>query len=212
MLRSLDDPADVAGAVGTAYLIVRPAGGLVDAFARWQGETLDRLGGIHAVVPAAHATLKAFGSSSAPLETDDEPRIVEAVAEWAAGTAPIELRAVSLDVFEGEERVQIVRLAPIPALADLWARATAAGLPRILRPDRRRRVIPHLSPTPTSPIPRDGPSSSRGLVVSIRRLARRGRGGADVFDGARATAGPVRARRLSMGPRLPVAEQPRHLA
>jgi CubicO group peptidase (beta-lactamase class C family) len=123
------DPKVLREAAGTAYVVLRPTGDLADAFVRWQGEVLDRLGGARATVPAAHATVKAFGSSSAPLTGDDLERIREVVEDWAAATAPIDLRAVALDVFEGDEAVPVVRLAPIPALADLWARAAAAGLP-----------------------------------------------------------------------------------
>jgi CubicO group peptidase (beta-lactamase class C family) len=123
------DPEVLREAAGTAYVVLRPTGDLADAFVRWQGEMLDRLGGARATVPAAHATLKAFGSSSAPLTGDDLERIREVVEDWASATAPIDLRAVALDVFEGDEGVPVVRLAPIPALADLWARAAAAGLP-----------------------------------------------------------------------------------
>jgi CubicO group peptidase (beta-lactamase class C family) len=123
------DPKVLREAAGTAYVVLRPTGDLADAFVRWQGEVLDRLGGARATVPAAHATVKAFGSSSAPLTDDDLERIREVVEDWASATAPIDLRAVALDVFEGDEAVPVVRLAPIPALADLWARAAAAGLP-----------------------------------------------------------------------------------
>ena len=125
----ITDPAAAAAAAGTAYVLLRPVADLADAFERWQGQVLDRLGGARATVPAAHATLKAFGSIAAPVTPDDEPRIAGVVAAWAATATPIELRAESLDVFEGEEQLPVVRLAPIPALPDLWARAHEAGLP-----------------------------------------------------------------------------------
>lgn len=123
------DPARLRAAEGTAYVVLRPTGDLADAFLRWRGEALDRLGGVPAIVPAAHVTLKAFGSSSAPLAPGDEESIAEVVAAWAAATPSIELRAQALDVFDDDERIPIVRLAPIAALPDLWARAAAAGLP-----------------------------------------------------------------------------------
>jgi 2'-5' RNA ligase len=107
---------------------------------------LDRLGGVRATVPAAHVTLKAFGSEGSPITPPDEERIAEVVAGWAAASPPIELRAVGLDVFEGDERVPIVRLAPVPVLADLWTRATAAGLPAgYSDPIGANAWIPHLS-------------------------------------------------------------------
>jgi CubicO group peptidase (beta-lactamase class C family) len=140
------DPERLRLAAGTAYVILRPTGDLADAFARWQGEVLDRLGGVRATVPAAHVTLKAFGSEGSPITPPDEERIAEVVAGWAAASPPIELRAVGLDVFEGDERVPIVRLAPVPVLADLWTRATAAGLPAgYSDPIGANAWIPHLS-------------------------------------------------------------------
>jgi hypothetical protein len=125
----ITDPVFLRSAAGTAYVVLRPTGDIADAFLRWRGEVLDRLGGVSAVVPAAHVTLKAFGSSSSPISPGDEGSIAEVVAAWAAATPSIELRTEALDVFEGDERVPVVRLAPIAALADLWARAAAAGLP-----------------------------------------------------------------------------------
>ena len=128
----VSDPAYLATAEGSAfaYVILRPTGGLVDAFETWQGAVLDRLGGARAFAAAAHATLKAFGSSAAPVPAADEPRVLETVAAWAAATPPITLRAEALDVLEGDdERIPVVRLAPIEPLADLWARCEGAGLP-----------------------------------------------------------------------------------
>ncbi|HEX6845235.1 MAG TPA: serine hydrolase [Actinomycetota bacterium] len=140
------DPAHLRSVAGTAYLIVRPVADLADAFGRWQGAALDRLGGGDVVAPAAHVTLKAFGSSAAPVSPEDEARIAEVVAAWAAETAPVELRAEALDVFESDEPVPVVRLAQIPSLADLWARAADAGLPASSADDiGADRWIPHLS-------------------------------------------------------------------
>jgi CubicO group peptidase (beta-lactamase class C family) len=113
---------------GTAYVIVRPVADLADAFARWQGEVLDRLGG-SLVAPAAHVTLKTFGTAEAPIAAQDEARLIDVVGTWAASTAPIELRATSLDAWEGDEAVPVVVLAPIAALAALWDRCADAALP-----------------------------------------------------------------------------------
>ncbi len=128
------DPAALAEAPRTAYVVLRPTGDLADAFQRWQGEALDRLSAtVATVVPAAHASLKAFGSTDVPIEVDDEARIAAVVQAWAAATGPIELRAEALDVFEGDEQVPIVRLAATGpfrlALADLWRRCAEAALP-----------------------------------------------------------------------------------
>ena len=127
------DPVHLATLPPSAYVVLRPTADLADMFDRWQGEALDRLGGVHAVVPAAHVTLKAFGSTTAPIDPADEPRIVEVVSAWAGQTGPIELRAEALDLFEGDEPIPIVRLAMSDvlraAMADLWSRCAAAGLP-----------------------------------------------------------------------------------
>jgi hypothetical protein len=66
------------------------------------------------------------------LDPADEQRITDVVAGWAAATAPIELRANTLDVFDGEETVPVVLLAMDPvrrAFTDLWTRSADAGLP-----------------------------------------------------------------------------------
>jgi CubicO group peptidase (beta-lactamase class C family) len=120
-------------AAGTAYVVVRPVLDLADAFTRWQGESLDRLQAPAASVPAAHATLKTFGSSAAPLTPADVERIAEVVASWAAATPPLVLRAEAIDVFdEGELRIPVVRLETgllRDAMRDLWTRCDDAGLP-----------------------------------------------------------------------------------
>jgi len=119
-------------AEGTAYVIVRPAADVADAFARWQGEALDRLRGARATAPSAHATLKSFGSSASPLTPDDEARIVAAVADWATAQAPIEMRAEGLDVFDEGGAIPVVRLARtttlVSAMSDLWVAAEREGL------------------------------------------------------------------------------------
>jgi hypothetical protein len=71
------------------------------------------------------------------VSAGDLDRISEVVEGWAATTGPIELRAEALDAFGAGEPsdapgvpfLPIVRLAPIPALAGLWAAAATAGLP-----------------------------------------------------------------------------------
>jgi len=127
------DPAHLATLPPSAYVVLRPVADLADAFDRWQGEALDRLGGVRAVVPAAHVTVKAFGSATAPIDPGDEARIVEVVTAWAAETDPIELRAEALELFEGDETIPIVRLAMSDglraAMGDLWSRCAAAELP-----------------------------------------------------------------------------------
>ena len=128
----LTDPSALATHDRIAYLILRPVAALVDAFDRWRGEVLNRLGTTRPVLAAPHATLKAWGSPAQPLDPADEQRITDVVADWAAATAPIELRADTLDVFDGEETVPVVLLAmdPVrPALTDLWTRSADAGLP-----------------------------------------------------------------------------------
>jgi CubicO group peptidase (beta-lactamase class C family) len=129
----LRDPVRLAAQPPTAYVLLRPVADLADAFDRWQGDVLDRLGGVHAVLPAAHATLKAFGSTDAPIDAGDEARIVEVVSAWAAATGPIELRAEAIGLFDGDEPVPVVILAMAEtftrSLGDLWDRSEAAGLP-----------------------------------------------------------------------------------
>jgi 2'-5' RNA ligase len=129
------DPATLRELPRSAYVLLRPAADLADAFERWQGEVLDRLGRTPPrTLAAPHATLKSFGSNEAPLTDQDASRIRDVVDAWAAATAPIELRATSLDAFDEDDGnpVPVVLLDMAaglgPALTDLWARSTDAGL------------------------------------------------------------------------------------
>jgi serine-type D-Ala-D-Ala carboxypeptidase/endopeptidase len=128
------DPTTLARLDHIAYVVLRPTGDLADAYDRWQGEVLDRiLGPSRPAVFESHATLKSWGSPPEPLDAADEQGIVDVVRSWAASTRPIELRARSLDVFEGDEHVPVVLLEMSPglraALTDLWQRSADAGLP-----------------------------------------------------------------------------------
>jgi CubicO group peptidase (beta-lactamase class C family) len=129
------DPAVLASIPKVAYVLLRPAGDLLDAFEKWRGEVLDRLDGrCEAMLPSAHATLKSFGSRAAPLTDDEEERMVEVVRAWASETPPLQLRATGLEVWDADdEHVPVVTLdtddALRSAIADLWRRAADAGLP-----------------------------------------------------------------------------------
>jgi len=130
------DPAALRALPHIAYVLLRPAADLADAYERWQGEVLDRLGAEPPrVLAAPHATIKSFGGSAAPLTSSDEEAIAALVEAWAAATAPIELRATSLDIFEEDDGNPVpVALLDMStglgdALKDLWARAVAAELP-----------------------------------------------------------------------------------
>ena len=135
-LRSPDAPIVVderwlARVAGAAFVVVRPVGELAERFVAWQGEALDRLG-VACVAPGAHVTLKAFGSTQAPLTDDDERRIVEVVRAWAASCPPVVLHAERLEMFAGAS-IPVVRLHATPsftdALSSLRVSADGAGLP-----------------------------------------------------------------------------------
>lgn len=130
----LADPARLAELPRSAYVLLRPTGDLADAFDTWRGDVLDRLGGAACVLSAPHASLKAFGSTGAPLTSADDDRIVEVVREWAASTAPITLKAVGIELWAGnDESVPVLTLvsdgAFRTAIVDLWGRCAAADLP-----------------------------------------------------------------------------------
>jgi CubicO group peptidase (beta-lactamase class C family) len=117
-------------AAGTAFVIVRPVGALAEAFTRWQGQTLDRIG-VRCAVPSAHTTLKAFGSTGSPLSDEDERRIVEVVEAWASSCGGLELREAGLEVFR-EDGIPVVRLeAPslLEEISNLRSASADAGLP-----------------------------------------------------------------------------------
>ena len=128
------DPATLWELPRTAYVLLRPTVDLADAFERWQGEVLDRLGTtLPRVLAAPHATLKSFGTSAAPITSDDEAVIAALVEAWARATSPIELRATKLDAFDEDDGNPVpVALLDMStglgaALTDLWARADAAA-------------------------------------------------------------------------------------
>ncbi len=130
----LADPVRLAELPRSAYVLLRPTGDLVDAFDTWRGEVLDRLGGAACVLSAPHASLKALGSTSAPLTAADDDRIVGVVREWAASTAPITLKAQGIELWAGDdESVPVLTVvtdgAFRAALVDLWGRCAAAELP-----------------------------------------------------------------------------------
>jgi hypothetical protein len=129
------DPDVLAAIPRCTYVVLRPTGDLLDAFGKSRGEVLDHLDGkCDALLPTAHATLKAFGSGGAPLSDADEERIVEVVQAWAAETPPLELRASGLELWDAQdEHVPVIALAtdgPLrTAIVDLWRRAAEARLP-----------------------------------------------------------------------------------
>jgi CubicO group peptidase (beta-lactamase class C family) len=128
------DPATLRELPRSAYVLLRPTADLVDAFERWQGEVLDRLAVTTIKLAAPHASMKSFGRSEVPLRDADEARIAEVIEAWASATAPIELKASSLDIFDTHDEFVPVLLLTMSdglraALQDLWARAEAANLP-----------------------------------------------------------------------------------
>jgi 2'-5' RNA ligase len=132
----ITDPATLRDLPRSAYVVLRPTADLADAYERWQGEVLDRLGSnLARVLAAPHATVKSFGTSAAPLTSDDEKAIAALVEAWAQATPPVELTATALDAFDEDDGNPVpVALLDMSAglgaaLKDLWARAADAGLP-----------------------------------------------------------------------------------
>jgi len=127
------DAASLAEVAGTAYVVVRPVGELTRAFGRWQGAVLDRLDGAAVSAPAAHATIKAFGSATGPVTPETVGALTSVAEAWAATTPPIELRVSGFALFDEEDgsRIPVVTLdtdALRPSMRALWA--AAEGLPR----------------------------------------------------------------------------------
>jgi CubicO group peptidase (beta-lactamase class C family)/2'-5' RNA ligase len=122
-------PPDVAG---TAYVVLRPAGVLAERFADLQAEVTKHIGGVSALKPAPHVTLKAFGTSERPVVENDVPSIADVVRAWSATTPPLRIRAEATDAFD-DETVPVVRVAATPALraalVDLRRRCADAALP-----------------------------------------------------------------------------------
>ncbi|MGE5226850.1 MAG: serine hydrolase domain-containing protein [Planctomycetaceae bacterium] len=127
------DAAFLREVAGSAVAVLRPCGDVLDLFGELQGRLLDRFPEVAWSVPAAHCSLKGFGSSAAPLRLEDEAAAAEAVASWAALTERPTLHAEAVGVFDtpDEGRIVYVRVGASAALRAALAtvRARTAGLP-----------------------------------------------------------------------------------
>jgi CubicO group peptidase (beta-lactamase class C family)/2'-5' RNA ligase len=129
----IGDAAFLRDVAGCAIAVLRPCGEVLDAYDDLQGRLLDRFPEVAWSIPAAHCTLKGFGSSGSPLTPPHEVSAAEAVAGWARETAPLMLHAEGLGVFDtpDEGRIVYVRVAASAALRAALAavRARTADLP-----------------------------------------------------------------------------------
>ena len=127
----ITDPEHLARAARSAYVCLRPSGGVAEAFDGIQRGLREVVGDDPASWPAAHMTLKGFGSPERRVDDDAEPQLVTLVEGWARETAPLELEVDAVDAFAAE-RIPVVRIrrtqALGAALADLRGRSTATGL------------------------------------------------------------------------------------
>ncbi|MGZ4149170.1 MAG: serine hydrolase domain-containing protein [Actinomycetota bacterium] len=127
------DAAFLRDVAGCAVVVLRPCGDVLDAFDDLQGRLLDRFPEVAWSVPAAHCTLKGFGSSGSPLTFADEAAAAEALAGWAGATSPLTLHAEALGVFDtpDEGRIVYLRVEASAALRAALAplRAASADLP-----------------------------------------------------------------------------------
>jgi 2'-5' RNA ligase len=127
----ITDPSHLAEAAGTAYVCVRPSGGVEHAFAPAQRHLLGAAGDDRASWPASHMSLKGFGTPDRPVDATIEPRLVSLVEQWASETAPLELQLDGVGVF-AEARIPFLRIRRTPslgaALSDLRSRAALADL------------------------------------------------------------------------------------
>jgi 2'-5' RNA ligase len=104
----ITDARHLRRAAGSAFAVLRPVGDVVDLYDDLQGRLLDRFPEVGWSVPAAHCTLKGFGSSGSPLSPADEREVAEVVAAWAAQTRPLALHAGAIGVFDAPEEGRIV--------------------------------------------------------------------------------------------------------
>jgi 2'-5' RNA ligase len=127
----ITDPQHLAEVAGTAYVVVRPNGEVVEAFDAVQRRVREVVGDDGATWPAAHLTLKGFGTRERPIDHGGEKAIASLVRAWASETPPFEVRVEAFDVFP-EDRIPIVRISRTAelglALGDLRSRAAIEGL------------------------------------------------------------------------------------
>ncbi len=115
-----------------AYVVLRPGGSLAEGFEELQRGIAERLGDPAPSLPAAHLTLRGFGDDAEPINEEDEDRISNVVAAWAASTPPLRLEADGVAML-GYARIPVVRIRPDEglraALVDLRLRASDEQLP-----------------------------------------------------------------------------------
>ena len=128
----ITDPAVLAEVAGTAYVCLRPSGEVSEVFDRVQRRLRDVVGDDRASWPAAHMTLKGFGTPARPVDHDTERELVSLVEGWAGETMPLELQIEGVDVF-AEERIPILLIRRTTQLTaahkDMHIKVEAAGLP-----------------------------------------------------------------------------------
>jgi len=127
----ITDPAHLAKLAGRAYVCVRPTAGVADAFSIFQRAIRGVIRTEGGSWPAAHMSLKGFGTVDRPVDTATTRTILDVVAAWAERTPPLELVTEGGDVFE-EDRIPILRIRRTPKLGaafmELRLRSEAARL------------------------------------------------------------------------------------
>lgn len=128
----ITDPDHLAEAAGSAYVCVRPGGAVAEAFDAMQARLRDVVREDRASWPAAHLTLKGFGTRAGPLDAAAERTISPVVERWANETPPLELAIEGVEVFE-DDRIPVVRIQRSHQLGDALtsfrSAASTVGLP-----------------------------------------------------------------------------------
>jgi serine-type D-Ala-D-Ala carboxypeptidase/endopeptidase len=125
------DP-DTLGSARGVHVVLRPHGALAEGVADLQRGLVEHLGDPAAEMPAAHASLGAYGDLDTAPDAAERDRIAAVIAAWAAATPPLRLEAEGVMLLEGEG-IPAVRLRAHDdlraAFQDLRRRAHAGGLP-----------------------------------------------------------------------------------
>lgn len=112
----ITDPRHLGELDGTTYVVLRPRGDVVDAYAAVRDELRQRLGNENVSFPAyPHVTLRGW-----PAGTDLE-RIRDAVGIWAKRTAPLLVAIDRIGTFPPPYRVVVVIVRKTDALRHAFA-------------------------------------------------------------------------------------------
>ena len=119
----MTDPRQLASLDGQQYLLLRPTGSVIDAYAEAQTKVLEVMPEDAKHPNTAHVTLRGFFEPTRLTELRD------ALRGWAARTGPIRIAVEALTLFPAPFQIPIVRIARDEGLTRAYASLTESLTP-----------------------------------------------------------------------------------